>query len=132
MASLEDPPIQRLLEEPNFAVVSTLGENGEIDSSVVWVSREDGDLAVNSAVGRKWPTNLERDARVNVLVIKADDPYEYVEIRGRAEGTTEGADQHIDELAQKYINQEKYPFRQPGEQRKKFIVHPDVVRYQKQ
>lgn len=131
MANLDDAPIRQLLEDPNFAVVSTLGDNGEIDSSVVWVDAEDGAVAINSAVGRKWPTNLGRDGRVNLLVIKADDPYEYVEVRGTAEGATEGADEHIDRLSRKYINQD-YPFRQPGEQRTKFIVRPDVVRYQKQ
>jgi PPOX class probable F420-dependent enzyme len=132
MATIEDPAVRKLLDDPNFAIVSTIGENGQIGSAVVWVSPDDGGVAVNTAVGRQWPTNLGRDPRVNVTVLSAENPYEYVEIRGTAEGTTEGADEHINELAQKYLGQEEYPYRQPGEERIKYVVTPDVVRYQKQ
>ena len=132
MAKIDDGPVRELLDEPNYAVVSTLDEHGEIHSAVVWQTVEGGNVTVNSAIGRKWPANLDRDGRVTVTVWKADNPYEYVEIRGRAEGTTEGADEHIDALSKKYIGQDEYPFRQPGEQRKKYVVTPTVVRHQKQ
>jgi hypothetical protein len=87
---------------------------------------------VNSARGRRWPTNLQRDPRVTVLVYEADNPYNYVEIRGTATATTEGADDHINALTKKYIGQDEYPFRQPGEERIKFVIRPDNVRHQKQ
>ena len=132
MSKLSDPPVQELLEQPNYAVVSTLNEDGSIHSTIVWVSAEDGAVAVNSAKGRKWPTNLERDPRINVLVYEAGNPYNFVEIRGRAEGSTDGADEHINALAKKYIDQDEYPYRQPGEQRIKFVVRPDSVRHQRQ
>ncbi len=82
MSDLHDQPVQELLEQPNYAVVSTLNEDGSIHNTIVWVSAEDGTVAVNSAMGRKWPTNLERDPRVNVLVYEAGNPYNFVEIRG--------------------------------------------------
>jgi PPOX class probable F420-dependent enzyme len=132
MASLNDPPVRALLEPPNYAVVSTLSSDGSISSSIVWVSLEGDELAVNSAAGRKWPTNLERDGRVTLLVFPGDNPYEYVEIRGRAHGTREDADDHIDRLAKKYINQDKYPFRTPEEERVKYVITPETVRYVKQ
>jgi PPOX class probable F420-dependent enzyme len=132
MSELTDQPVQELLEQPNYAVVSTLNEDGSIHSTIAWVSAEDGHVAVNSAKGRKWPTNLERDPRINVLVYEAGNPYNFVEIRGRAEGSIEGADEHIDALAKKYIDQDEYPFRQPGEQRVKFRVTPERVRHQRQ
>ena len=132
MSNLNDQPVQELLEQPNYAVVSTLNEDGSIHSTIVWVSAEDGAVAVNSAKGRKWPTNLERDPHVNVLVYEAGNPYNFVEIRGRAEGSTDGADEHINALAKKYIDQDEYPYRQPGEQRIKFVVKPDRVRHQRQ
>ena len=131
MAQIEGP-VRELLEKPNHAVVSTLNENGSIHSTVVWVSVEDGVVAVNSAVGRKWPTNLERDPRITVTVYDESNPYEYVEIRGTASGTTEDADGHINRLAKKYIDADEYPFRQPGEQRIKYVVDADRVRHQKQ
>ena len=132
MANISDAPIQGLLSKPNHAVVSTLNDDGSISSSVVWISSEGEQVSVNSAVGRKWPTNLERDPTITVLVYDQENPYEYVEIRGKATGSTDGADEHIDALAKKYLDQDSYPFRQEGEQRIRFDVMPDVVRHQKQ
>jgi PPOX class probable F420-dependent enzyme len=132
VATLDDPAVQALLTHPNHAVVSTLGEDGTIHSTVVWVNVEEGRLAVNSAVGRKWPTDLERNPTINVLVYDERNPYEYVEVRGRATGRTEGADGHIDRLAKKYLDADSYPFRQEGEQRITFLVDADRVRHQKQ
>jgi PPOX class probable F420-dependent enzyme len=132
MATLNDSEVQKLLSEPNHAVVSTLNPDGTILNTVAWISAEDGSVAVNSARGRRWPANLERDPRITVLVYEQGNPYNYVEIRGRATATTEGADEHIDALSKKFINQDEYPFRQPGEERIKFVIQPDHVRHQKQ
>lgn len=132
MATLNDSEVRKLLSEPNYAVVSTFNADGSILSTIVWISAEDGTVAVNSAKGRLWPTNLERDPRITALVYEAGNPYNYVEIRGRVSATTDGADEHINALTKKYINQDEYPFRQPGEQRIKFVIEPDHIRHQKQ
>src|SRR5947209_2566726 len=132
MATLNDPEVQQLLTAPNHAVVSTLNPNGSILSTVVWINNQDDTVAINSAKGRRWPTNLERDPRVTILVYEQGNPYNYVEIRGNAEATTEGADEHINALSKKYIGQDEYPFRQPGEQRIKFVIEPEHIRHQKQ
>lgn len=132
MATLKDSEVHKLLKEPNYAVVSTLNADGSVLSTIVWISAEDGTVAVNSARGRRWPANLERDPRVTLLVQEAGNPYNYVEIRGRATATTEGADEHINALSKKYIGQDEYPFRQPGEVRIKFVVEPDHIRHLKQ
>ena len=132
MATLTDPEVQKLLSEPNHAVISTLNQDGSVHSAVAWISAEDGIVAVNSALGRKWPTNLERDPRINIVLYEQDNPYNYVEIRGSASGTTDGADEHINALSKKYIGQDEYPARQPGEVRIKFVIEPDHVRHQKQ
>ncbi len=102
MATLDDPGVRALLDKPNHAVVSTRHDDGSIHSTVVRVDLEDGRLAVNSAVGRKWPTNLQADPTITVLVYDEDNPYDYVEVRGTGRGTTDGADGHIDRLAQRY------------------------------
>ena len=131
MSTLNDQAIQALLEQPNVAIVSTHNADGSILSTIAWVNTEGDELAVNSAVGRKWPTNLQRDPNVTVLVYPPDNPMEYVEVRGTAT-VDDGADEHIDALSKKYINQDKYPFRVPGEERIKFTIAPDHVRYQNQ
>ena len=76
-----------------------------------------------------WPRNLERDPRLTLTVQNMQNPpYEYVEIRGHvAERTHDGADAHIDAPAKKYLGQDEYPFRQPGEQRVIIRVEPDHV-----
>jgi hypothetical protein len=66
---------------------------------------------------------------VTLTVPNMENPYEYLEVRGRvAERTRDGADAHIDSLAKKYLGADEYPFRQPGEQRLIIRVDPDVAR----
>jgi PPOX class probable F420-dependent enzyme len=129
MASLNNPGVISLLTEPNYAVASTVNEDGSILSVVVWVNLEDGKVAVNSEVSRRWPANLKRDPRMTVMVYHRDNPFEYVEVEGTVTATTEGADGHIDRLAKKYINEDSYPFHQPGDQRISFVLDEHVVRY---
>jgi PPOX class probable F420-dependent enzyme len=132
MATLHDPGVRELLEQPNYAVLSSLNADGSMHSAIVWIGAENGAVAVNSAIGRKWPTNLQRDPRVTVLVQEAGNPYNYLEIKGTATATTEGADEHINSLTKKYIGQDDYPYRQPGERRIKFVIEPQHVRHYKQ
>lgn len=132
MTGLDDNAVRDLLEAANYGVISTLNPDDTIHSAVIWISLEGDELAVNSAVGRVWPTNLDRDPRVTVVVYPPDNPYEYVEIRGTATGTRDDADDHVNRLAKLYINQDEYPFRQPGEVRMKYVIKPERVRHQKQ
>ena len=132
MATMQDEGVRRLFEQKNHAVISTKREDGSVHSTVVWVDVRDGRPAVNSAVGRAWPSNLERDPAVTLLVYDETNPYEYVEVRGTATPTTDGADAHIDALAKKYLGVDEYPMRQEGEQRITYVVEPTSVRHQKQ
>jgi PPOX class probable F420-dependent enzyme len=132
MTNLQDQQVQELLERPNHAIVSTFNKDGSILSTVAWVNTEGDALAVNSAIGRRWPANLQRDPRVTLLIPEDGNPYNYVEVRGTATATRDGADEHINALTKKYINQDQYPFRQPGEERIKFVIAPEHVRHQKQ
>ena len=132
MASLNDDGVRALLAAPNCAVISTTNADGSIHSTVVWISLEDGELAINSAEGRRWPTNLERDPRITALVYPDGNPYEYVEIRGTATATHEDADAHIDRLAKKYTGSDTFEGNQPGDVRVKFVIAPSRVRHQTQ
>jgi PPOX class probable F420-dependent enzyme len=124
-----DGKARELIESKNFATVSTLREDGTVHSVVVWQHTDGDKLALNSAQGRAWPTNVERDPRITVTIPNLENPYEYVEVRGRVvESTPEGADEHIDFLAKKYMDADSYPFRQEGEVRLKILVEPEKVR----
>lgn len=119
---------EELLKGKNFVVISTLRADGTIHAAPAWVDVQDGRPVVNSAEGRAWPTNLRRDPRVTLTVQNLENPYEYVTIRGRvSEQTTDGADEHIDALAKKYLGQDSYPYRQPGEQRVILRIDPEHV-----
>ena len=132
MSDLNTPDVRALLDAPTYAVLSTINPDGSILSNVVWIDSKDDKVTVNSAVGRKWPTNLERDPQVTVLLMASDNPYMFVEIRGTATGQTDGADDDINALAKKYLGQDEYPFRQPGEERITYVITPNVVRLVKQ
>jgi PPOX class probable F420-dependent enzyme len=121
---------RKILDAPNYAHVATLRGDGTVHGVVVWVDADDASILLNSAEGRAWPANVRRDPRVTITVANHENPYEYVEIRGRVvEDTHDGADEHIDALAKKYLGKDTYPFRQPGEQRVKFVIEPERVRY---
>jgi PPOX class probable F420-dependent enzyme len=119
---------EELLKGKNFAVISTKRRDGTIQAAPTWVDVQDGRAVLNTAEGRAWPNNLKRDPHVTVTVQNQENPYEYVAIRGQvAEETKEGADAHIDALAKKYLGQDSYPYRQPGEQRVIIRIEPEHI-----
>ncbi|HSZ05263.1 MAG TPA: PPOX class F420-dependent oxidoreductase [Solirubrobacteraceae bacterium] len=126
MGATIDGRAEELLKAKNFCNVATLRADGSVHGVPVWVDVQDGRPVVNSAEGRAWVRNLERDPRVTLTVQNMDNPYEYLEIRGSVvERTHDGADEHIDSLAKKYLDKDSYPFRQPGEQRVIIRVEPE-------
>ncbi|HEX3512149.1 MAG TPA: PPOX class F420-dependent oxidoreductase [Solirubrobacteraceae bacterium] len=119
-----------ILQGKNFCNVSTFRADGTIQGVPVWVDIQDGQPVLNTAEGRAWPRNLERDPRVTLTVQNMENPYEYTEVRGRvAERTHDGADEHIDALAKKYLDVDEYPMRQPGEQRVIIRIEPEHVHH---
>jgi PPOX class probable F420-dependent enzyme len=120
---------EELLQGKNFCHVATLRPDGSVHGVPVWVDVQDGKVLLNTAQGRAWPRNLERDPRVTLTVQNMENPYEYLAIRGRADAPiTDGADAHIDAMAKKYMGVDEYPMRQPGEQRIIIRVEPDHVK----
>ncbi len=107
-----------LFEKRAFGNLATLMPDGHPQVTPVWVDYDGTYVLFNSARGRQKDRNVRRDPRVAVAVQDPDNPYRYLEIRGRVvEITEEGADAHIDKLAKKYLGLDKYPYRTPGEVR---------------
>ncbi|MBX5468655.1 MAG: PPOX class F420-dependent oxidoreductase [Thermoleophilaceae bacterium] len=118
---------RELIEGKNFAAVASLSGDGTPHVVVTWVDTDGEHVLLNTAAGRTWPTNLERDPRVTVTVVNMDNPYEYVQVRGRvAERTEAGARDHIDKLSEKYTGNPNYPG-PPDETRVIFKVVPERV-----
>ena len=125
-------PIAKLIEEKNFAFISTLMKDGSPQVTPTWIDIENRSiLLINTAEGRLKHKNVSRDPRVAVSVIEHNNPYHMVAIRGRVvEQTNTGADENIDKLAKKYLGVEKYPFRSPEEKRILLKIKPEKVFYQ--
>jgi len=120
---------EELLAAKNFCNVATLRTDGSVHGVPVWVDVQDGRPVLNTAQGRAWLRNLERDPRVTLTVPNVENPYEYLEVRGRmTEHTHDGADEHINSLAKKYLDADEYPYRQPGEQRVIVRIEPEHTR----
>jgi PPOX class probable F420-dependent enzyme len=131
MAEKIEGRARELIDGKNFVAVGTLDKDGRPAVNVVWGDTDGENVLLNTAEGRSWPENLRRDPRVTLTVVNNKNPYEYVNIRGRVvEDTHEGADEHIDKLAQKYLGEDTYPYRQEGEERVIFKVEPESVKLQ--
>lgn len=114
-----------LFHKKAFASLGTVMPDGRPQVTPVWIDYDGHYVLVNSARGRRKDENMRRDPRVSVAIIDPDNPYRYVEIRGRvAEVTEQGASQHIDKMAKKYLDKDKYPFAQPGEVRVLYKIEP--------
>ena len=116
-----------LLEAPLLAHLATFNRDGTVQVNPMHISVEDGRPVLNTAIGRAKDRNLRRDPRCTIEITSADDLEYYVEIRGRAEEhTTDGANEHADELSLLY---DGVPFRElgPDEVRVKWYITPDRV-----
>ncbi|QLG63258.1 PPOX class F420-dependent oxidoreductase [Halorarum salinum] len=100
-----------VLEKESFGHVATLLPDGSPHNTPVWVDHDEGEAVLfNTARGRRKERNMRRNPIVCVSVTDPDDPYRYVSVRGEAELTEEGAVEHINELARKYMDVDEYPY----------------------
>ncbi len=116
-----------LLRKPLFAHVATVMPDGTPQNTPILIDTDGMDVLFNTAKGLVKHRNLLQNPSVAISLIDDQNPYRMIEIRGVAEMTEEGADQHIDALAKKYLGQDTYPFRQPGEQRIVVRVRPTAI-----
>jgi PPOX class probable F420-dependent enzyme len=126
-------PVAKLLEGKNFAFLATLMRDGSPQITPVWIDldKDTNTILINTAEGRVKHINISRDPRIAISVINQTNPYEMVTIRGKViEQVSQGADEHIDKLAKKYLGVDKYPLRSPNEKRVILRVKPVKVFHQ--
>jgi PPOX class probable F420-dependent enzyme len=127
--NLSDPQIKNLFDGKNFAFLSTLMKDGAPQVTPVWIDIEDGNILVNTALGRVKQRNVSRDPRVALSIIDQNNQYNMVTIRGEVteQITGDKAEKHIDKLAKKYIGKDKYPWRSKTEKRVILKIKPGKV-----
>ena len=97
----------------------------------MWIDLSGDDVVFNTAKGRVKARNLEQDSRVAVSVVDPENQYNVVAFSGTVTDiTTEGADEHIDSLAKKYLGVDSYPMRREGEVRIRVTVRTDRIAMQ--
>ncbi len=115
-----------LFQKRAFGSLGTLNPDGSPQVTPVWCDWDGTHVLINSAKGRRKDRNIRRDPRVAIAIMDPDNPYRYLEVRGKVvEVTEQGADEHINKMAKKYLGVDVYPYRQPGEVRVLYKVQPE-------
>jgi PPOX class probable F420-dependent enzyme len=117
-----------LFAKKAFAHVATVGRDGTPQVTPVWVDYDGTHVRFNTARGRVKDKNLQRNPKTAFSMQDPDNPYRYLQVRGRVvEMTEKGADDHIDALAKKFLGQDRYPHRRPGEVRVIVKILPEKI-----
>ena len=125
MVAIPDQYLDLLQQKKALANLATVMPDGSPQVTPVWFDYTGGMIRVNTAKGRVKARNMREGAPVALSIMDPDNPYRYIQIRGRVARVTEqGASEHIDSLSKKYLGKDKYPFGQPGEVRVTFEIEP--------
>lgn len=125
MAVIPEKFLDLLTTKKAFASIATVLKDGSPQVTIVWFDYTGGKIRVNTARGRVKARTMKQGSRVAMAIVDPDNPYRFVQVRGRVVSESEhGADAHIDSLAKKYLGKDKYPFRQPGEVRVTYEIEP--------
>ena len=117
-----------LFKSKAFANLATVMPDGSPQVTPVWVDFDGKHVISNSARGRRKDRNMKANPAVSMAISDPQNPYRYLEVRGRVVKITEdGASDHIDKMAKKYMGVDKYPNRSPGEVRVLYFVEPEHI-----
>jgi PPOX class probable F420-dependent enzyme len=125
MAAIPDQYLDLLQQKKAFANLATLMPDGTPQVTPVWFDYRDGHIRVNTAKGRVKARNMQKGSAVALAIMDPDNPYRYVQVRGRVKRVAEqNAGTHIDSLAKKYLGKDKYPWARPDEVRVMYEIEP--------
>src|SRR6476620_71723 len=137
--SMLTEPIVKFFRGKNFVFLGTVNKDGSTKVTPTWIDiieKEEKEVGreeiilINTAMDRLKQKNVSRDPRVSISMVDEDNPYSMVTIKGRVvEQTTEGADEHIDKLAKRYLNADRYPAHSPTVKRIILKVKPEKIFY---
>jgi PPOX class probable F420-dependent enzyme len=115
-----------MLGKAGFAHVATIGPHGEPQTTPVWYDWDGTYVKISQTTDRQKYRNVGRDPRIALSITDPDDPYRYLEVRGQVESVDADPDYtFINSLAKKYLDQDEYPFHQPGDERVILWIRPE-------
>jgi PPOX class probable F420-dependent enzyme len=134
--SILSESIAKFFKGKNFGFLGTVNKNGSPQVTPTWIDMMENEggheamILINTAKDRVKQKNVSRDPRVSLSIVDETNPYSMVTIRGRVvEQSTEGADEHIDKLARRYLNAERYPSHSPNVKRIILKIKPEKIFY---
>ena len=128
MAAIPDKYLDLVQQKKAFANLATTMPDGSPQVTPVWFDFKNGAIRVNTVKGRVKARNMKEGSSVALAIMDPDEPYRYLQVRGKVCKVTESrADDHIDSLAKKYLGKDKYPFRRPGETRVIYEIEPTAT-----
>ena len=96
MSSIPDKYMDLLKDKKAFANLATLMPDGSPQVTPVWFDYNDGVIRVNTAKGRVKARNMKEGSRVALAIMDPDNPYRYIQVRGRVRRVTDSnADKHV-------------------------------------
>ena len=125
MAIIPDAFLDLLQQKKAFGHLATVMPDGSPQVTPVWFEYRDGLIRVNALKGSVKVRNMQERPSVALSILDPDEPYRYIQIRGRvARFTEQGGVAHIDLLAKKYLCKDKYPWGRPGTVHMIFEIEP--------
>ena len=99
-----------LLREASLCFISTVMPDGSPQLTETWVDTDGTHILINTVDGFQKVKNIRRDPRVAVAVSDPSNPSRYFSVRGEVSSVTaDGAAEHIEQLAQRYL-ETPYPW----------------------
>jgi PPOX class probable F420-dependent enzyme len=124
------PEVISLLSRPNFAHLSTLMPDGSPNSTPVWIGLDGDRILLRTNEDSLKARNLHRDPRLSLSVVDFHNPYEELQIRGRAvEFRPDPKLEAVDKISHKYTGT---PFPMRGSAgRIVIVIEVEKARYTK-
>ena len=114
-----------LLESTALVHVATIGPHGEPQNNPVWFDWDGEYVKFSQTRARQKYRNLQRNPRVALSIVDPENPYRYLEVRGEVDHVEEDPNlDFINSMAKKYLEIDRYPYHQPGDERVVIFVRP--------
>jgi PPOX class probable F420-dependent enzyme len=115
-----------LLDTTALAFVATIGPKGEPQVNPVWFDWDGQHIKFSQTTTRQKYHNLQRDPHVAISLVDPENPYRYLEVRGRMVDVEPDPDRaFINKMAKKYLGKDEYPWHRPGDERIVIVVEPE-------